>query len=124
MARPRSNDNERRDERVTANYTVAEKGRLRLKAIHAGLTISEYVRIQSLEGKIITGARHKTDPALIAEWNRIGVNLNQIAYKANATGRFDAAEIEATLMQIETLLFKSTEGAPDGPESGRQRREL
>ena len=62
--------------------STAEKTDLRSAAREAGLTVSEYVRRRSLGQPVVARADRETRVLL----RRIGVNLNQLARAANASG--------------------------------------
>ena len=77
--RPRGS---RRGEKVELRVSAAEKADLRSAAREAGLTVSEYVRRRSLGQPVVARADRETRVLL----RRIGVNLNQLARAANASG--------------------------------------
>jgi hypothetical protein len=72
----------RRGEKVEVRVSAAEKADLRGAAREAGLTVSEYVRRRSLGQPVVARADRETRVLL----RRIGVNLNQLARAANASG--------------------------------------
>ena len=77
--RPRGS---RRGEKVEVRVSAVEKADLRSSAREAGLTVSEYVRRRSLGQPVVARADRETRVLL----RRIGVNLNQLARAANASG--------------------------------------
>ena len=78
MARPKKTDHEKRDQRFNLRLTVAEIEHLRAQAENAGLAPHEYARLRVTE-HVVKPARQHVDAALLAELNRIGVNVNQLA---------------------------------------------
>ena len=72
----------RRGEKVELRVSAAEKADLRGSAREAGLNVSEYVRRRSLGQPVMARADRETRVLL----RRIGVNLNQLARAANASG--------------------------------------
>jgi hypothetical protein len=87
MARPRLQEHEKRTERHNLRFTLAEIDHIRSQADAAGLDVSEYLRRRALGYTVPAGgASRRTDPALISELNRVGVNVNQLAL-ATHTGR-------------------------------------
>ena len=79
MARPKKQDGEKRVETARFRVTVAEREYIRSQATAAGIGEAEYLRRRAL-GYVVPPARPgATDPALISEINRIGVNVNQLA---------------------------------------------
>ncbi|MCA8890894.1 MAG: plasmid mobilization relaxosome protein MobC [Hyphomonas sp.] len=85
MARPTKAENEKRTERYNLRLTLAEREWLASQARAAGLSEIDYVRRRIL-GQPVANRRTVTDPALIAELNAIGHNVNQLA-RATHTGR-------------------------------------
>lgn len=86
MGRPRKAPEERRDERLPApRVTSDERAFVEAQAAAAGLDLAEFIRRRSL-GRRIAPARAVADERLLLEINRIGVNLNQITARFNATG--------------------------------------
>ena len=79
MARPKKQSHERRSERFNLRYTLAEIEHIRAQAAAAGLEPHEYVRRRSLGHAVPPAPARSSDPALISELNRIGVNVNQLA---------------------------------------------
>ena len=78
MARPTKAENEKRTERYNLRLTLAEREWLASQARAAGLSEIDYVRRRIL-GQTATSRQTVTDPALIAELNAIGHNVNQLA---------------------------------------------
>lgn len=79
MARPKKDQSERRDQRFNLRYTLAEIEHLRAQAQIAGLDPHEYARRRTLGHAVPPAPQRSSDPALISELNRIGVNVNQLA---------------------------------------------
>ena len=69
MARPRKQTAEQRAEVVSVRLTAAE-----------------YSRQALLTGRVVVRRAGRTDPAVLMQLQRIGVNLNQIARTANTHG--------------------------------------
>ncbi len=89
-------------ERHTAHYgfdmTPPQRAELDRKAARAGLHVAEFCRRTLLaERALPTPARPTLDPntatALLAELNKIGSNINQIARRANAADRIPEADV-------------------------------
>lgn len=85
MARPTKAEHEKRTERYNLRLTLAEREQLASQARAAGLPESEFIR-RRLLGQPLPPRRLVTDPALVAELNAIGNNVNQLA-RATHTGR-------------------------------------
>ena len=79
MARPRKQDGERRNEVARFRVTLAEREYIRAQAQAAGLLEAEYLRRRALGYAVSPARPGRSDPALISELNRIGVNVNQLA---------------------------------------------
>lgn len=89
MARPRKEEHERRTASVRADLTEAEKVFVQEQAARAGLSEAEYTRRRVLGFAVASpAAARRTDPALITELNRIGVNVNQLARAAHTDRDF------------------------------------
>jgi hypothetical protein len=69
--------------RMTPGEELAEH----MNAAAAGLTPSEYYR-RRIFGKPVTPPASRADATLLAEINRIGVNVNQLAHAFNADREF------------------------------------
>ena len=115
MARPRNDPARTSCERVFRDSECRPVIETAAAARKAGLSAANTSGTQSVQGRVVVRKTQEADPALLAELNRIGVNLNQIAHKANATGRFDATEIEATRQKLEAALLKAMEALEHGP---------
>lgn len=88
MARPKKSPDTRRDVQTTVLYTAEERAQLEQRAAAFGLTLSEYMRRQTLGRSLPAGVAEQHNRAVLATaLLRLGVNLNQIARHMNA-GRF------------------------------------
>ncbi len=81
--RPPKTDDEKRSETVRFRITLRQMTALRNKAKKSRLTLSEYARNMTLNGKVTAPATPE-ELALIAELTREKNNLNQLAKAANA----------------------------------------
>jgi AMMECR1 domain-containing protein len=89
MARPRRKDNEQSTASVRAGLTDAEKVYLQDQAAKAGLSEAEYTRRRILGYAVPSASsRQRTDPVLINELNRIGVNVNQLSRAVHTDREF------------------------------------
>lgn len=102
MARPIKAPDEKRSETARVRLTIAERAHLRAQADIAGLTESDFLRRRAL-GLPVRSSSVRSDPALVTELNRIGVNVNQLARATHRGADFTRywREIGA---QIETML--------------------
>ena len=105
MARPQKQSDDHRQHhlrvRLTAEELVAIQERVRL----AGVSQSDYIRHAALTGRVQLSRTAAADPRLIAELNRIGVNLNQMTRTANGTGRVPP-EVVRLCEKIEQLVMR------------------
>lgn len=99
-------ENRRRNRKLNVYLLDEEWEILNAKADEAEMTKSDYVR-----NMIIFGAAHertmfsKADTkALIFELNRIGNNLNQIAYQANLSRNIDDRDFQSLYASYVDLL--------------------
>lgn len=104
MARPKKTDHEKRDQRFNLRLTVAEIEHLRAQAETAGLAPHEYARLRVTD-HVVKPARQHVDAALLAELNRIGVNVNQLA-RAVHTDRSFQEHWPIILRELRAVLEK------------------
>lgn len=86
MARPHKGGDGNRDIIIRVRFTAAEKNKLLDLAQNAGLTPSDFIRVQTVGAKNKTTKATKDRTALInltAELNKVGSNVNQIARALN-----------------------------------------
>jgi Bacterial mobilisation protein (MobC) len=107
MARPRKDELDARSEIARLRLTPAEKLHLDANAAAAGLTVSEFCRRRVL-GLTVVPSPARADAALISEINRIGVNVNQLAYAFNADREF-RGDWEAIRDELSRVLDKVTQ---------------
>lgn len=105
MARPTKAPDERRDTRLPElRATAAERAFVEDMAAKAGLPLTEFCR-QAILSRRVRPRRAAVDEATLAELNRIGVNLNQIARKLNMDA--DApADFPAVLDELQALMAR------------------
>lgn len=103
MARPRKDKFEARSAHLPAvRLTEAELAQVAELASASRLSLSEYVRQRLLSGKV-TPRPALDDAQLLAELNRCGVNLNQIAKRLNA-GAGLPTSVDSTLEAFHAVL--------------------
>jgi hypothetical protein len=117
MARPGRGDDSR-TEVITIRVTRAEKVRLDHRAATAGLSLSSWAARALADGRVTVETRpavRMLPPELVAEFKRIGNNLNQIAHALNARksvadGRVarEFADFLTAMMRNEYLRAKAT----------------
>lgn len=108
--RPKKAQDEQRSARLSGiRLTEAERDFIEQMAARAGLPVAEFCR-RAILGQRITARRATPDRDALAELNRIGVNLNQIARAVNR-GRDLPAEFAEILAQIHAAVAKLEEGA-------------
>lgn len=88
MARPKRHDHENRNLKEQYRVTVAERAYVRTQAKAAGLTPAEYSRRRALGYEVPAQAAAAPNAALVAELNRIGVNVNQLARSVHRGSAF------------------------------------
>jgi hypothetical protein len=67
--------------------TAEEELSVKMNAAVAGLSVAEFCRRRVL-GLTVTPPASRADAQLLAEVNRIGVNVNQLAFAVNADRQF------------------------------------
>lgn len=117
MARPRKIPDERRNQTLAARLTAAERVQIEQAAADAGMTASDYMRMQALRGRISVPARRSLDHAAFEQLRRLGVNLNQLTRIANQTQELPAG-LSRCCAALEELLLRELQGqdadAPGG----------
>jgi uncharacterized protein (DUF1778 family) len=99
MARPRKAPAEKRDEQLNARLTAAELAEIEQNADRLGLTATEFVRRRALGYRLPeTALAQQARASLGSSFNRLAVNMNQIARHLNS-GR-DPSEVEAELQAL------------------------
>ena len=88
-----------------ANVTPAEREEAQRRAANIGRRLSDFLRLAALSDEFPEAVQAKLPPEvgrMIAfELARIGGNLNQLSYHANATGSMpDRVALDATLEEI------------------------
>ena len=90
MTRPQKETDMKREHRVTIRLTDTEFSIIENAATQAEMSISEYMRTQTMEGKVNARFEIVADvnqiKKLIGEFGKIGSNLNQIARYFNQGG--------------------------------------
>lgn len=101
----------KKDRYLSIRLSEQERRSLRRSAKRAGLTVSAYVRAiadADADGGIVRVVRLDVDEgslgALLHEMKKQGTNLNQIAFRLNAKGSVDAAELHDVLQRQKEAL--------------------
>ena len=105
MARPKKQDHEKRTEQTKIRWTLAELEWLDEQARKAGMNRAEFIRRRSMSLPVVASRPSVSDPGLVTELNRIGVNLNQIAKAMNA-GRALPSSVATIQHELQTALRK------------------
>jgi hypothetical protein len=104
MARKKQSEAERRECIMPMRCTEAERALIMARATSAGITASAYVRSMALTGQMVVQQSMLPDYALVEQWRRVGVNLNQLTHLANAGKDLPRDELVRVLAQVEALL--------------------
>ena len=117
MARPAKKDTDRLTTVFSTRLTAGEAAAADARRAAAGLTRGEYTRAAVLNGRVSVRRTAKADPAIVAQLLRIGVNLNQIARTANATGGVPD-NLDRLCRTVEAAVMKAIapEAEDDGPD--------
>ena len=95
MARPRKAPEEKRDDLLNPRLTTAERAEMERNAAALGISPPEFMRRRTLGYRLPEAAAvQQARASLGAAFNRLGVNLNQIAHKLNSGGQPSALENE------------------------------
>ena len=113
MARPRKKQDDHRRNFIGFRVTDDELAMINQRASAAGVLQSEFMRQVATSGRVRYSRRVTTDPVVIAELNRIGVNLNQLTKTANSVGKVPPA-LDQLCHKIEAIVMKAI-GRDSGP---------
>lgn len=117
MGRPKKSPEELRDDPLHVMLTTRERAELEQRASAVGLTVSEFVRRQTLGRPLPASAGdRRTRATLATALLRLGVNLNQITRHMNA-GRFAPPYLPELIEDIRGHVERLTRD-----ESDRDRR--
>src|SRR2546421_10622305 len=85
MARPRKTPQEKRDDLLGVRLTTAERAEVEHNAAAFGIGPAEFIRRRTLGYRLPEAAAvQQARASLGAAFNRLGVNLNQIAHKLHS----------------------------------------
>ena len=120
MTRPQKETDMKREHRVTIRLTDTEFSIIENAAEQAEMSISEYMRTQTMEGNVTARFEIVADvdeiKKLIGEFGKIGSNLNQIARYFNQGGIISSEmrnEIRKSLRDIYEMKYKVMKMAGD-----------
>ena len=120
MTRPQKETDMKREHRVTIRLTDTEFSIIENAAEQAEMSISEYMRTQTMEGQVNARFEIVADVAeikkLIGEFGKIGSNLNQIARYFNQGGILSSEmrnEIRKSLRDIYEMKYEVVKMAGD-----------
>ena len=110
MTRPKKEEMYR-NHRITVRFTETEFSIIKTAAKQANMSLASYVRTQVLKGKVQTKIEIVADvpeiKKLLAEFGKIGSNLNQIAKYFNRLR--DLYEMKYKVMEMAGDLHGNTE---------------
>ena len=120
MTRPQKEMDMKREHRVTIRLTDIEFSIIENAAEQAEMSISEYMRTQTMKGNVTARFEIVADvdeiKKLIGEFGKIGSNLNQIARYFNQGGIISSEirnEIRKSLRDIYEMKYKVMKMAGD-----------
>ena len=120
MTRPQKETDMKREHRITIRLTDTEFSIIENAATQAVMSISEYMRTQTMEGKVNARFEIVADvdqiKKLIGEFGKIGSNLNQIARYFNQGGILSSEmknEIRKSLRDIYEMKYEVMKMAGD-----------
>ena len=120
MARPKKETEKYRNHRITIRFTDLEYSIIETAARQTNMSLAAYVRTQVLKGQVHTKIEIVTDvpeiKKLLAEFGKIGSNLNQIAKYFNQGGILSQemrGEINKRLLDLYEMKYKVMEMAGD-----------
>jgi hypothetical protein len=93
----------KRDQQLSTQVTLLERKILATKAEKAQLTISEYLRIQGIQGNVKVVSLPIEVLQIKGTLNHTAANINQIAYKLNALGVIRSVELTGLEVLVEEI---------------------
>jgi len=111
MTRPRKTSDAQQSRQVIFRLTAHEYEQLETVAARAGLRVNELARRLARRGqhRLVIQTTRRHDPAFIAQIRALGNNLNQIALRANLTGRV-SPKVESLCDEIRRVVLSAVEG--------------
>jgi hypothetical protein len=116
MPRPKKRPDDRRTEKLCAWVTPADHARVVSLADRAGLSLSEYVGMQAVEGRVVVRQHRTLAPDAVLQIQRLGVLFNQLVRLAHERQSIPP-EVAQAAATIERILIEQVDG--DGAESRR-----
>lgn len=120
MARPKKETEKYRNHRITIRFTDLEYSIIETAVRQANMSLAAYVRTQVLKGQVHTKIEIVADvpeiKELLAEFGKIGSNLNQIAKYFNQGGVLSQemrGEINKRLRDLYEMKYKVMKMAGD-----------
>ena len=120
MTRPKKETEKYRNHRITIRFTDLEYSIIETAARQTNMSLAAYVRTQVLKGQVHTKIEIVADVSeikeLLAEFGKIGGNLNQIAKYFNQGGILSQemrGEINKRLRDLYEMKYKVMEMAGD-----------
>lgn len=112
MSRPRKAEAAKRTHPVTFWLNDEEFTQLEAAAQRSGLRVNELARRLTRRGphRLVIQTTRRHDPAYIAQIRALGNNLNQIAMRANLTGRV-SSKLENLCDEIRRLVLAAVDEA-------------
>jgi hypothetical protein len=117
MARPRKSPEERRDDRISPRFTTAERAEVEQNAAAYGISPAEFTRRRTLGYRLPDPAAVQIGQARLGSaFNRLAVNMNQIAHRLNSGEHPRAVEreLQALIDRINAELDKVYGPGRDG----------
>jgi hypothetical protein len=112
MSRPRIAEANKRIHPVTFWLNDDEYAHLQAAAQRSGLRVNELARRLTRRGqhRLVIQTTRRHDPAYIAQIRALGNNLNQIAMRANLTGRV-SSKLENLCEEIRRIVLAAVDEA-------------
>ena len=109
MARPRKAPEEKRDDQLNPRLTTAERAEIEHHAAALGIAPTDFMRRRTLGYRLPQADAVRQERASLgAAFNRLGVNMNQIAHRLNSGARPSDVEreLQALIDRINAELDK------------------
>lgn len=110
MGRPEKTKADALTSRVAFRVTEAERFQIEAAAAAAGVSVSDYARALVATARPPRASRDKIAASVLAELNRVGVNLNQIARHLNRNPAGVPAALSDAIAEVRAAVERLAEG--------------
>lgn len=104
MSRPAKSKEDRLSAILKIRMTESEHDKLKRLAAQCGYTVAEIARRKVLDEQLVVRTSRRLPVDAYNELKKIGVNLNQMARRMNASPRVDPLDVQLVRHDIDRLM--------------------